>query len=714
MSDAPDPTALTAPIPAKRPTRRTHHGDTFIDDWEWLRDGTDPEVIAHLEAENAWTAASTAHLKPLEDELFADVKARTQETDLSVPTFHRHDSGAYWYYRRTIEGKNYPVHCRVTAEDREHLPDLDAVGDAEQVLLDENVAAADHDFFSVGAFSVSPDGTLLAYSIDATGDERYDLEVRRIATGEQVGEKVIHVGAGVSWAGNDTIIYTRVDEAWRPCEVWRHRLVSHDDDALILSEPDEMFWLGAEESRDRNWLILSAGSKLTSEVWLVPTAAPDTPPRSVAGRIAGREYSVEPGADELFILHNSSSPDFEISRAAVSDGNQVAPAETWQSFCAPEPGVRWSEVNAYSTHVVTGLRRDGLTAVEIHPLVGGAPIPVTFTEPVHTVHPLGSDDVDTDRVRIWYASLTTPASILDLDLDTGALTTLKTTPVLDHPVHGAYDPQSYVSERIWATATDGTRIPISVVRRREVALDGSAPALLYGYGSYEISIDPGFSMMRLSLLDRGFVYAIAHVRGGGELGRDWYDQGKMLAKRNTFTDFIAAARYLVAENYTSADRLAAQGGSAGGLLMGAVANLAPDAFRAVHAAVPFVDALTTILNPDLPLTVTEWEEWGDPLHDPQVYAYMKSYSPYENVTAQDYPAILATTSFNDTRVFFVEPTKWVAALRDRSTNQTERPTLFRCEMAAGHGGVSGRYKAWREAAFEYAWVIDQVSGQTTV
>jgi oligopeptidase B len=715
-SDSPlGPRPGAAPRPPKQPIPRTHHGDTWIDPWEWLRDSGDPAVLAHLEAENAFTAARTAHLKPLEDALFADVKARTQETDLSVPSFHRHGDRAYWYYRRTIEGKDYPVHCRVPATDRDALPDLDTVVD-EQVLLDENAEAEGHGFFTVGAFAVSPDGRLLAYSVDLAGDERYDLHVRNLDTGTEVGEPVRRVGAGVCWAGNEVLVYTRVDEAWRPFQVWRHRLGSTPgDDVLMLSEPDEMFWLGVEESRDRQWLVLSAGSKLTSEVWLVPTTAPETPPRSVAGRRTGRDYLVEVGAVELFILHNTRSPDFEVSRVPFDPADCiVAPEETWVPFLRPSPGVRWTEVHAYAGHVVAGLRRDGLTGVEIHPLSGGAPTRVAFDEPVHTVHPVGAEDADTDRVRLWYTSLTTPPSILDLTQATGELTTLKTTPVLDHPVHGPYDPGAYVSERIWAVADDGTRVPISVVRRQEVPLDGSAPAVLYGYGAYEISIDPAFSMMRLSLLDRGFVYAIAHVRGGGELGRAWYDQGKLLHKRNTFTDFVAAARHLVAEDYTRADRLAAQGGSAGGLLMGAVANLAPDAFRAIHAAVPFVDTLTTILNPELPLTVTEWEEWGDPLHDPEVYAYMKSYTPYENVTAQDYPAVLATTSLNDTRVAFVEPVKWIAALREVATNQQARPTLFRCEMEAGHGGVSGRYQAWREAAFEYAWVIDQVQGQTTV
>ncbi|HHV22359.1 MAG TPA: S9 family peptidase [Propionibacterium sp.] len=707
--------APTPPFPAKRPSTRVHHGDTFVDEWEWLRDGADPEVLAHLAAENAWTAHRTAHLKPLEDELFNDIKCRTRETDLSVPRFHRHGDTAWWYYRRTIEGKDYPVHCRMPADNPDSIPDPEDAEHraAEQVLLDENSAAEGHAFFGLGAFAVSPNGDLLAYSVDTEGDERYELRVRAIATGEDLDVAIPETGHGASWAGDDTLFYTRVDEAWRPHEIWRHHLGTDSaDDVRVLNEPDEMFWLAVDESRDRDWLVITAGSKLTTEVWLIPAHDPGTAPRTVAGRTPGLEYLVEVADDELFIVHNADSPDFAIARAPLprtTDGAPLAPLETWRSFLGPTSGVRYSEVNAYASHVVIGLRRAGLTAVEIHPRGDGAPFAAAFPEDVHTVYAQGSEDFDTDRVRLLYTSLVTPPSVLSLDLISGAVTTLKTTPVLDHPDRGAYSPDDYLSERIWARADDGTEVPISVVRRRDVPLHGSAPALLYGYGSYEISIDPTFSMMRLSLLDRGFVFAIAHVRGGGELGRAWYENGKMLHKRNTFTDFIAAGRRLVELGYTSHDRLAAQGGSAGGLLMGAVANLAPDVFRAIHASVPFVDALTTILNPDLPLTVTEWEEWGDPLHDPAVYAYMKSYSPYENVIAQDYPAILATTSLNDTRVFFVEPAKWVAALRERATNQAERPTLFRCEMVAGHGGVSGRYNAWREAAFEYAWLIDQVT-----
>lgn len=691
------------PIAERRPEPRTHHGDTFVDEYAWLRHKEDPAVRAYLEAENAWTEQTTAHLTPLVDELFNDVKARTQETDLSVPTFHSHTDGSRrWYYTRTTEGLDYPAFHRAPASSRDERPDPEQPIPGEELLLDGNAEAAGHEFFSLGAFAVSPDGRRLAYSVDNAGDERYLLQVRDLTSGETVGEPIAEVGGGVAWLGDDHLVYTRVDESWRPHQVWRHRVGGPvAEDVLVLEEPDERFWLGADESAERDRVILMLGSKLTTEVWLLDAAAPEAEPLLVRERREGVEYSVTVAGDELFVLHNENSPDFEVARARVD-----TPAD-WREFLPPSEGVRYTDVEAYARFLAIELRRDGLTGVEVHPRDGGASYPVAFTENLYTVGTTGAEDYDSDRLRLSYTSLLTPRSVLEVAMDSGEVQTLRTTPVLDHPTHGPYRPENYVQERIWATAEDGTRVPMSVVRRADTPLDGTAPALLYGYGAYEICIDPSFSMFRLSLLDKGFVYAIAHVRGGGELGRSWYDNGKTLAKKNTFTDFVACARQLVSDGYTSADRLAAQGGSAGGLLIGAIANLAPDDFAAVHAAVPFVDALTTILDPELPLTVTEWEEWGDPLHDPEVYAYMRSYSPYENVRAAAYPAILATTGFNDTRVYYTEPAKWIAALRAKATNEPSE-ILLRTEMVAGHGGVTGRYKAWREAAFEYAWIIDRV------
>ena len=707
------PSDLAAPLADRRPHRRVHHGDVFSDPYEWLRDKDNLEVIRYLEAENAYTEARTEHLKELSDAIFSEIKARTKETDLSVPTYSSHPGGlAYWYYVRTVEGSEYPIYCRVEAADPHTPPDPEG-GDitGEEIILDGNVEAGDHEFFAIGALSVSLDGRLLAYSTDHTGAERFLLKVKDLATGEMLRDEIPDTAYGVTWAENSHLFYTRADEAWRPYVVLRHRLgTDAADDVEVLTEPDERFWLGVDASRDDRWLIFGASSKLTSEYRLLSTDDPEGEPRIIAPRRQGVEYDVEVAGDRLLIVHNDGAEDFELAEAPLDATSH----EQWTPVLQHEPGVRINSVSAYASHGVVSLRRQGQTALHLLPrddhgnFMTGADI--AFEEPIYVVDsPEGSEYV-TSTIRVTYGSMVTPDSVYDYDLSTGKLTLLKTTPVLDHPTLGAYDPARYVQERGWAVAPDGVRVPLSIVRRADVPLDGSAPALLYGYGSYEIAMDPVFAMSRLSLLDRGVVFAIAHVRGGGELGRAWYNQGKTLAKKNTFTDFIACADFLVNKGYTSHERLAARGGSAGGLLMGAVANLAPDRFRAIHAAVPFVDALTTILDPTLPLTVTEWEEWGDPLHDAEVYAYMKSYTPYENVAATEYPAILATTSLNDTRVLYVEPAKWVAALRQTANQPAERPILLKTEMTAGHGGVSGRYKSWHEVAFEYAWILDQITG----
>jgi oligopeptidase B len=531
-----------------------------------------------------------------------------------------------------------------------------------------------------------------------------------LVSGELLAEQISDTAYGVAWAKNSHLFYTRADEAWRPYIALRHRVgTDPSQDVEVLTEADERFWLGVDASRDDRWIIIGAGSKITSEFRLLNTDDPEGEPRIVAPRRQGVEYDVEPAGDRLLIVHNDGAEDFELAEAPLKASSHTE----WTPVIPHRQGVRILSISAYASHAVVSLRRDGLTGLHVMPRdTGGNLQPgadVAFNEPLFVVHAPGESEYDTPTIRLNYASMLTPDSVYDYNLATSELKLLKRTPVLDDPRFGPYQPESYVQERGWATAPDGTPVPLSIVRKADTPLDGSAPALLYGYGAYEMSMDPGFSIPRLSVLDRGIVYAIAHIRGGGELGRSWYEHGKTLTKKNTFTDFIACADYLIEHRYTSPARLAARGGSAGGLLMGAVANLAPDKFHAIHAAVPFVDALTTILNPDLPLTVIEWEEWGDPLHNPEVYSYMKTYTPYENVRSIDYPAVLATTSLNDTRVFYVEPAKWVAALRHSAKNSENRQILLKTEMVAGHGGVSGRYKSWRELAFEYAWIISQIT-----
>jgi len=685
---------------------REHHGDRVVDTFEWLRNKDDPEVIAHLEAENAYAEAMTSHLAPLRARIFDEIKSRTQETDLSVPAAYK----GWWYYSRTFEGMQYSAQCRVRVELGRGRPQLEAgvAPEGEQVLLDGNAEAEGHEFFSLGAFEVSPDGRRIAYAVDVEGDERFALRVKDIETGEVIDAAVAEIGHGTVWSlDGQHLFYTRLDESWRPHQVWRHEVgTSAEDDALVFEEPDERFWMGIGSSRDDAWVIIQVGSKLTSEVLLLDASAPLGEPTVVAPRRDGIEYDVEPAGDRLLIVHNANHPDFELAQAPLDARSH----EQWSPLGEAVSSERVLGVEAFESHAVVSLRRDGLTALRVIPRDPSLPSgfgparDLAFDEPLYSVGTGNNPEYNSPALQIEFESMVTPKTISDYDFVTGELTVLKRQPVL-----GGYEPADYTQRRVWATATDGTQVPISLVHRSDVTANGTAPGLIYGYGAYEICIDPYFSVARLSLLERGFVYAIAHVRGGGELGRQWYDDGKMEHKVNTFTDFVACAEHLVASGWVAPDRLVAEGGSAGGLLMGAVANLAPGRFKAIHAAVPFVDALTTMLDPSLPLTVPEWEEWGDPLHNPDIYRYMKAYSPYENIAAVDYPAILATTSLNDTRVFFVEPAKWVARLRETVTNDVaQRPILFRIEMVAGHGGKSGRYDAWKQYAWELAFLMDQV------
>lgn len=682
---------LKPPVAARKPIERSHHGDVFVDDYEWLRDKTNEEVLDYLRAENSYTEAHTEHLESLREAIFSEISDRTLQTDLSVPA----RSGGFWYYARTIEGKQYALSCRVKATG-DQPPATDGVIDGEEVLLDGNELAGDSEFFSLGTVDVSPDGRLLAYSIDLTGDERFTLRIKNLDSGELLPDELPDVHYGSAWSTDGTtIFYTKVDDAWRPHQIWRHTL-GQTEDVLVLEEPDERFWVGVDLTRNEQAIQISLGSKLTSEVWLLDAADPTGELTLVAPRREGVEYDVEHAGDQLLIVHNADASNFSLATAPLD-----APGD-WTTLIEGDESSRLLGVDAFADHVILYRRRDALTELAIMRRSGdsfGAPEALTFDEPIYTLSPSRNDEWHDTRYRFGYTSLVTPGTTYDVDVVTGERRLLKQQPVL-----GGVDLSAYTQYREWATAPDGTRVPVSIVARKDVAKDGNAPVVLYGYGSYESSMDPWFSIPRLSMLDRGVVFAIAHVRGGGELGRHWYDDGKMLTKRNTFTDFIAVAEHLVKDGWSRPERIVAQGGSAGGLLMGAVANLAPQAFGGIVAEVPFVDALTTILDPSLPLTVIEWEEWGNPLEDPEVYRYMKSYAPYENVTAQQYPRILAITSLNDTRVFFVEPAKWVAKLRATASGDVN--VLLKTEMDAGHGGRSGRYDAWREVAFTLAWELD--------
>jgi len=696
-------TQSAAPTPKRVDAERVHHDDVFLDPYEWMRDKFDPEVIAHLEAENTHVDEVTAYQEPLRQRIFDEIKARTKETDLSVPLRR----GDWWYYGRSLEGKQYGVHCRrpISGPDDWDPPVFDeqTAIPGEQILLDENLEAEGHDYFAVGAASVSPDGHILAYSTDVVGDERYTLQFKDLRTGELSADRITGIASGITWATDSaTVYYTTVDEAWRPDTVWRHRLGHAGHDEQVFTEPDERFWVAVGRTRSNAYIVIAAGSSITSEVRVADASYPQAEFVPVLPRRDGVEYSVDHvivgGEDRFLILHNDGAPNFTLVDAPVGDPSAQ------RTLIPARDDVRLEGVDVFAGHIVVHDRREALPRLQLWPVTGtgyGTPADITFDSELMACGLGGNPNWDAPRLRVGATSFMTPMRIYDIDLRAAEVGGGERTLLREQPVLGGYRREDYVERRDWALAEDGTRIPISLMYRKDIQFP--APTVLYGYGAYESSEDPRFSIARLSLLDRGMVFAVAHVRGGGEMGRLWYERGKLLEKKNTFTDFIAAGRHLVDSGLTGPRNLVALGGSAGGLLMGAVANMAPELFAGILAQVPFVDPLTTILDPSLPLTVTEWDEWGNPLEDSDVYFYMKSYSPYENVEAKEYPAILAMTSLNDTRVFYVEPAKWVAALRHAKTDP--HPVLLRTQMAAGHGGISGRYERWREAAFQYAWLL---------
>ena len=713
---AEDAAPSSPPVADRRPVTTEHHGRTRTDDFDWLRAKGTPEVTAYLEAENAWTATSTDHLEDLREALYGEIKARTKETDLSVPTRNR----GWWYYGRSFEGREYGASCRAPVVDEDSWappePDDDAGPDqpalaGEQVLLDHDALAEGHDFYSVGGVSVSIDGTRLAFATDTLGTERYVLQVKDLTTGELLPDRIENVLGGGVWSpdGQD-LYYCTVNDAWRRDKVWRHRVGSTEPDELVFHETDDRFDVGIGRSRTQRFLVVASSSKNTSENRYLDCADPEAAwvvfhPRE-EGLLYGLEHAVIAGEDLFLVQHNHTGADFEIGSCPIAP----TPPSGWTPLIPYDERVRLEDVAAYQGHLVVHQRSGGLTRLRILELGAdgvGDDYVVEFPQEVHTVGAGGGAQFDQPVVRVSYTSLTVPSSVYDYDVRSRELSLLKQQPVRGH------DPPAYEERRLWAVADDGERVPISLVWRRGArgpeGEEHPIPFLLYGYGAYEISIDPGFSVPWLSLLDRGAGVAIAHVRGGGEMGRRWYDDGKLLHKRNTFSDYAACARHLVETGWTTSDRIVGEGGSAGGLLIGVVANEHADLVGGLVAEVPFVDNLTTMLDATLPLTVPEYEEWGNPEADPDVYDYLAGYAPYDNVGPQHYPPILATTSVNDTRVLYVEPAKWVARLRAAAPDHDGRPdVLLKTEMSAGHGGVSGRYRAWRDRAFRQAWMLDRM------
>ena len=678
------------PVAAQRPVTTTLHGDTRVDDYAWLRDKNDPEVITHLEAENAYTRAMMTHTERLQKTLYDEMLGRIKQTDLTVP----YRNGPFYYYSRTVKGLDYPIYCRKRGS-------LEA---DEQVILDVNELAAGHEYFRVTSRDVSLDHRYLAYGVDTTGYESVSIWVKDLESGETFESVIEDAGPwGLAWAAdNKTLFFTRTDETKRSNRVFRHRLgTDAARDELIAREDDVRFRIGVSRTRSGDYILIGSTSATTSEVSFIDAARPGGAPQVIADRRPGVRYSVDhrpgPGGGWFYIRTDADdNPNYKLVRAPVASPG----ASNWEVVVAHSPDVYLTGLDVFQNFMVLSERRGGFTTLRVHAFTDGREHLIELPESVATVYPGTNKDFASDVFRFQYMSLITPRSVFDYDLNTHMRTLLKQQEVL-----GGYDTNDYESRRLYATAPDGTRIPISVVHRKGVTTSGDNPCLLYGYGSYGASMDPRFNANNVSLLDRGFVYAIAHVRGGAEMGRHWKDDGRMLNKRNTFTDFIAAAEHMIELGYTNPDRLAIKGGSAGGLLVGAVLNLRPDLFAAAHAAVPFVDVLNTMLDPSIPLTTGEYEEWGDPGID-EYYFYIKSYSPYDNVAAADYPHILITAGLNDPRVHYWEPAKWAAKLR--ATRTDDDLLLLKTNMGAGHGGASGRYKRYEELAFEYAFIIDRV------
>lgn len=792
----------TFPVAPRRPVERTFHGHTFSDPYEWLREKDSPEVRAHLDAENTYAEAVTADLAPLRESIYTEIKDRTQETDLSVPSRH----GDWWYFARTVEGGAHQVFCRVpVADPADWTPPAVEPGtplDGEQTLLDANAASQEHEFYALGAFSVAEDGSRLAWSEDTAGDERFTVHVKDLATGELLADRIPQTSYGAFLTPDAAqVVYTVVDESWRPYRVYRH-VIGTDvaQDQLLFQEDDPGLWLGAELSADKQWLMLSSSCSEYSEYRILRLAelpaddaavpgshgqsagaAPSTvhrggpdertgtapghgdgtekaraetpanlPWRVVLSREERVLYEVEPltvaGTEVLLLSHNAHAPNGRISLMPLEHAGRSLTEVDLVDVVPASNTVRVESGIPTATHLVVALRENTTPRVRLiprtalEPLVAGAAHDGTgaraggaassspdtdaaadtgllagteaaFDEDLSSTGVL-SAEYENPVVRVSYTSFVTPPRVYDIptgEPGAGALDEFGVgEPVLrrEATVLGGYRSEDYTVERDWAVAEDGTRIPVSLIRRADLNPAVPAPVLQYAYGSYEISTDPAFSISRLSLLDRGVIWAVAHVRGGGELGRAWYENGKKNTKTNTFTDFVAVTRHLAARPDVDARRIALMGGSAGGLLAGAVLNLAPELYCGGLAAVPFVDALTSMLMPELPLTALEWEEWGNPVESAEVYEYMRCYSPYENVRDADYPPILAVTSLNDTRVLYVEPAKWVAELRTRVAHP--ETVLLRCEMAGGHGGASGRYAQWKDTAWEYAWLARQL------
>lgn len=693
MSTLENQSALEPPVARKDPQTTTLHGHTLLDEYGWLRNKESDEVLVYLHAENAFTGAVMEPTKPLQEELYREMLSHIKETDVSVPA----QDGAYFYYARTTEGFQYPVYCRKrgTRDTYAHAP--------EEIVLDVEALAVGQNFMAIGGMAISDDGNLLAYSTDTTGFRQYTLQVKDLRTGEMLPEHVERAGSIVWAADNATLFYSVEDEIQkRQYRLYRHTLATpHNEDVLVMEEGDERFNLGAGRTRDGLYIMIETASHTTSEAHFLPADKPASAPILIAPRRDSIEYYPDHRNGLLYIRVNDRGRNFRLVTAPLD-----APGpEQWAEWIAHRDDVMLEDVSLFREFAVAAERRNGLEHLRVLHFTGeGSAVEraaeIHFPEPAYSVHLSGNREFATDLLRYSYQSLVTPGSVFDYDVRTAQSTLLK-----EQEVPGGFDRSLYASERITATAPDGTAIPISIVYRKDMRAPGKGPLHVYGYGSYGYALPLGFSPNRLSLLDRGLVLAYAHIRGGGDLGKPWHDAGRLEHKRNTFTDFIAVTEHLLAESYGEPGKVAIQGGSAGGLLMGAVVNMRPDLFRAVVSQVPFVDVMNTMLDAGLPLTVPEYEEWGNP-NEPAAFETMLSYSPYDNLHGAEYPAMLVKTSLHDSQVMYWEPAKYVAKLRTLHTGSN--PVLLHTNMTAGHGGASGRYDYLKEIAFDYAFLLREL------
>lgn len=657
------------------------HAEKQLDNYAWLREKENPETIAYLNAENAYTDAMTAHLKTFEESLYKEMLARIKETDMSVPI----KRGEYYYYTRTEASKQYSYFCRKYR----------SLESPEEMLLDQNALAEGKDYLDVGLLQISDDHNLLAYSVDETGYRQYKLYFKNLKTGEWLKDDVGFI-VSFQWASdNQTFFYTIEDEAKRSYRLYR-RTLGDATGELIYEEPDALYSVYTSRSHDRQFIFLNIRSKTTSETRFVKSAAPKSDFQMIHPRENEHKYSVEHRNGEFYILSNKNAKNYRLLTAPVSNPSE----KNWKELIAHRPDALIEDVEVFLQHLVLSVRENGLTEFEVLNFSTQETKRIKFPEPTYLAYSESNPEFEATKFRYNYQSLVSPPSVYEYDMNSGESVLLKQQEVL-----GGYDPSMYKSERLWATATDGTKVPISIVYKKEFKRDGNAPMLLYGYGSYGFAIGASFSSSRLALLNRGVAFAIAHIRGGNDLGEQWHDAGKMMNKKNTFTDFIACAEHLFKEKYTSPSRLAIEGGSAGGLLIGAVLNMRPDICHFAHLAVPFVDVVNTMLDESLPLTVGEFLEWGNPKVKTE-YDYIKSYCPYSNLERKNYPNILVTTSFNDSQVGYWEPAKYTAKLRALKTDNNK--LLFKINMNAGHSGASGRYDYLKELAFEYCMILSML------